>query len=43
MKNKVLVAGASCLVGVAAIGSFLAAGWDVIGISSRTPRASIMR
>jgi nucleoside-diphosphate-sugar epimerase len=37
MKNKVLVAGASGLVGVAAIGSFLAAGWDVIGISSRTP------
>jgi len=37
MKNKVLVAGASGLVGVAAIESFLAAGWDVIGISRRKP------
>ena len=37
VKNKVLVAGASGLVGVAAIESFLAAGWDVIGISRRKP------
>jgi nucleoside-diphosphate-sugar epimerase len=36
-KNKVLVAGASGLVGVAAIESFLAAGWDVVGISRRKP------
>jgi nucleoside-diphosphate-sugar epimerase len=35
MTNKVLVAGASGLVGVAAIESFLAAGWDVVGISRR--------
>ena len=37
MKYKVLVAGASGLVGVAAIESFLAAGWDVVGISRRKP------
>ena len=36
-KNKVLVAGASGLIGVAAIESFLAAGWDVVGISRRKP------
>jgi nucleoside-diphosphate-sugar epimerase len=36
-KNKVLVAGASGLVGVATIESFLAAGWDVVGISRRKP------
>jgi NAD(P)-dependent dehydrogenase (short-subunit alcohol dehydrogenase family) len=36
-KNKVLVAGASGLVGVAAIESFLAAGWDVVGISRHKP------
>jgi NAD(P)-dependent dehydrogenase (short-subunit alcohol dehydrogenase family) len=37
MKNKVVVAGASGLIGAAAIESFLAAGWDVIGISRRKP------
>jgi nucleoside-diphosphate-sugar epimerase len=37
MKNKVLVAGASGLVGVAAIEAFLDAGWDVIGVSRRNP------
>jgi nucleoside-diphosphate-sugar epimerase len=37
MKNKVLVAGASGLIGVAAIESFLAGGWDVVGISRRKP------
>jgi nucleoside-diphosphate-sugar epimerase len=37
MKNKVLVVGASGLIGVAAIEAFLAAGWDVIGISRRKP------
>jgi nucleoside-diphosphate-sugar epimerase len=36
-KNKVLVAGASGLIGVAAIGAFLSAGWDVVGISRRKP------
>jgi len=37
VKNKVLVAGASSLIGAAAIETFLAAGWDVIGISRRKP------
>src|SRR3981189_1121633 len=37
MKNKVLVAGASGLIGVAAIEAFLSAGWDVVGISRRKP------
>jgi nucleoside-diphosphate-sugar epimerase len=36
-KNKVLVAGASGLIGVAAIESFQAAGWDVVGTSRRKP------
>ncbi len=36
-RNKVLVVGASGLIGVAAIESFLSAGWDVIGISRRKP------
>src|SRR6476620_2910500 len=37
MKSKVLVAGASGLIGVAAIEAFLASGWDVIGLSRRKP------
>src|ERR1700731_1505470 len=37
MKNKVLVAGASGLIGVAAIEAFLSAGSDVGGISRRKP------
>jgi len=37
MRSKVLVAGASGLIGVAAIESFLSAGWDVVGISRRKP------
>ena len=37
MKNKVLVAGASGLIGVAAIESFLSADWDVVGVSRRKP------
>jgi nucleoside-diphosphate-sugar epimerase len=37
MKKKVLVAGASGLIGVAAIDSFLDAGWDLIGVSRRKP------
>ena len=37
MKNKVLVAGASGLIGVAAIEAFSSAGWDVLGISRRKP------
>jgi nucleoside-diphosphate-sugar epimerase len=36
-KSKVLVAGASGLIGVAAIEAFLSAGWDVVGISRRKP------
>ncbi|MGF6782253.1 SDR family oxidoreductase [Paraburkholderia sp. GAS334] len=36
-RNKVLVAGASGLIGVAAIESFLSAGWDVVGVSRRKP------
>ncbi|HIH2747071.1 SDR family oxidoreductase [Burkholderia aenigmatica] len=35
--NKVLVAGASGLIGVAAIEGFLSEGWDVVGISRRKP------
>jgi nucleoside-diphosphate-sugar epimerase len=37
MKSKVLVAGASGLIGVAAIEAFLSAGWEVVGISRRKP------
>jgi nucleoside-diphosphate-sugar epimerase len=36
-KSKVLVSGASGLIGVAAIEAFLSAGWDVVGISRRKP------
>jgi nucleoside-diphosphate-sugar epimerase len=36
-KNKVLVAGASGLIGVAAIEAFLSADWDVVGTSRRKP------
>ena len=36
-KNKVLVTGASGLLGVAAIEKFLSAGWQVIGVSRRKP------
>jgi nucleoside-diphosphate-sugar epimerase len=37
MSNKVLVTGASGLLGVAAIERFLSAGWEVIGVSRRKP------
>ncbi|WP_228001449.1 NAD-dependent epimerase/dehydratase family protein [Nocardia australiensis] len=37
-KNKVLVTGASGLLGVAAVEKFLDAGWDVIGVSRRRPK-----
>jgi nucleoside-diphosphate-sugar epimerase len=40
VKNKVLVAGASGLIGAAAIETFLAARWDVIGISRRKSELS---
>ncbi|HVE06918.1 MAG TPA: SDR family oxidoreductase [Paraburkholderia sp.] len=36
--NKVLVAGASGLIGVAAIEAFLSAGWNVVGVSRRKPQ-----
>src|SRR6201986_4247195 len=36
-KKKVLVTGASGLLGVAAIEKFLAAGWEVVGVSRRKP------
>ena len=37
MSNKVLVTGASGLLGIAAIEKFLSAGWEVIGVSRRKP------
>jgi nucleoside-diphosphate-sugar epimerase len=37
MSNKVLVTGASGLLGVAAVEKFLDAGWEVIGVSRRKP------
>jgi nucleoside-diphosphate-sugar epimerase len=37
VRNKVLITGASGLLGVAAIENFLSAGWDVIGVSRRRP------
>jgi nucleoside-diphosphate-sugar epimerase len=36
-KKKVLVTGASGLLGVAAVEKFLAAGWEVVGVSRRKP------
>jgi nucleoside-diphosphate-sugar epimerase len=38
MTNKVLVSGASGLIGVSAIEAFLDAGWDVVGTSRRKPK-----
>lgn len=35
--NKVLVTGASGLLGAAAIEKFLSAGWEVVGVSRRKP------
>src|SRR5260370_12467002 len=37
VRNKVLVTGASGLLGVAAIEKFLSAGWEVVGVSRRQP------
>jgi nucleoside-diphosphate-sugar epimerase len=37
MSNKVLVTGASGLLGIAATEKFLAAGWEVVGVSRRKP------
>ncbi len=37
MSNKVLVTGASGLLGVAAIEKFLSAGWEVVAVSRRRP------
>lgn len=36
--SKVLVTGASGLLGVAAIDKFLSAGWEVVGVSRRKPK-----
>jgi nucleoside-diphosphate-sugar epimerase len=36
-KHKVLITGASSLLGVAAIEKFVSAGWEVIGVSRRKP------
>jgi nucleoside-diphosphate-sugar epimerase len=36
-KKKVLVTGASGLLGVAAVEKFLSAGWEVVGVSRRNP------
>jgi NAD(P)-dependent dehydrogenase (short-subunit alcohol dehydrogenase family) len=36
-KKKVLVTGASGLLGVAAVEKFLAAGWEGVGVSRRKP------
>ena len=35
--NKVVVTGASGLLGVAAIEKFLSGGWEVVGVSRRKP------
>lgn len=37
MKNRVLVVGASGLIGISAIEAFLNAGWEVVGTSRRKP------
>src|SRR5580704_12845588 len=37
VRNKVLITGASGLLGVAAIEKFLTAGWKVVGVSRRKP------
>lgn len=37
MSNKVLVAGASGLIGAGAVDAFLDAGWDVVGLSRHKP------
>jgi NAD(P)-dependent dehydrogenase (short-subunit alcohol dehydrogenase family) len=40
VRNKVLVTGASGLLGVAAIEKFLAVGWEVVGVSRRRAAAT---
>ncbi len=37
MANKVLIAGASGVVGASAVDAYLAAGWDVVALSRRPP------
>ena len=37
MPNKVLIAGASGVVGAAAVDAFLADGWEVVALSRRRP------
>jgi NAD(P)-dependent dehydrogenase (short-subunit alcohol dehydrogenase family) len=41
-EKKVLVTGASGLLGVAATEKFLAAGWEVIGLSRQNPALPIL-
>lgn len=43
MAKTVLVAGASGLVGTAAVDAFLAAGWDVVALSRRKPEVFSQR
>lgn len=43
MARKVLVAGASGVVGTAAVESFLDAGWDVVALSRRVPEIARQR
>ena len=42
-KNKVMVIGASGLVGAAAVNEFLNEGWDVVAVSRRKPEVDSAR
>ena len=42
-KNKVMVIGASGLVGAAAVNEFLEEGWDVVAVSRRKPEVDSTR
>ncbi|MGE3774730.1 MAG: NAD-dependent epimerase/dehydratase family protein, partial [Gammaproteobacteria bacterium] len=41
MRKKVLVAGASGVVGVAAVEAFLREGWTVVALSRRSPEVQV--
>ncbi|MGQ3058644.1 MAG: SDR family oxidoreductase [Nevskia sp.] len=43
MTNKVLIAGASGVVGASAVEAYLAAGWDVVALSRRAPEVDSTR